>query len=120
MDGLVGPSLVPNVAACPNAEPAYYPAPTLDVLAQHGFWAFVEIEPHEWEKGKILRIVYPQGGGKRIYPATDFPPIIAQLRREALAKYGIGMPPRTPALAAPNRPAQPPSALVKAPRSQSP
>jgi hypothetical protein len=113
-DGLIGPTLVPNVAACPDAAPAYYPAPTLDALLQCGFWAFVEIEPHEWEKGKLLHVIYPNGGGRQIYPATDFAPIMAQIRHEAADKYGPEMAGETPVFAAPNRPAQPPSALVKA------
>jgi hypothetical protein len=57
-DGLVTPTLVPNVPKCPSAEPLSYPAPKLDVLAKYGFAMKLEIEPHEWESGKILRIIY--------------------------------------------------------------
>ncbi len=74
-----------------GVEPASYPAPTLDALSKYGFSAYVEIEPHEWERGKVLRIVYPDGKGKRIYPATDFAPIIAQINREVAEKYGPAM-----------------------------
>jgi hypothetical protein len=87
-DGLVTPTLVPNVSECAGAEPASYPVPTLDVLSKHGFCATVEIEPHEWEKGKILRIVYPDGRGKRILPERDFPQIMDHMRQEAAARYG--------------------------------
>ncbi len=87
-DGMVTPTLVPNVPACEGAEPASYPVPTLDVLSKHGFSVTVEIEPHEWEKGKILRIVYPNGRGKRIRPTEHFPQIMAHIRQEAAARYG--------------------------------
>ncbi len=88
-DGFVTPAL--PLAPPAGVEPASYPAPTLDALSKYGFSAFVEIEPHEWERGKVLRIVYPNGKGKRIYPATDFAPIIAQIDREVAKKYGPAM-----------------------------
>jgi len=87
-DGLVTPCLVPNLPACARAEPVSYPAPTLAALSQYGFAAMVEIEPHEWEKGKILRIVYPDRRGKRIRPDVHFTPIMAHIRQEAAQKYG--------------------------------
>ena len=87
-DGFVTPSLVPDVPGCTGAVPASYPAPTLDILWTYGFSASVETEPHEWEKGKILRIVYPQGHGTRIRPADHFAPIMAHIRQDAARKYG--------------------------------
>jgi hypothetical protein len=87
-NGLVTPILVPDVPGCAGAEPACYPAPTLDALSRYGFSAFVEIEPHELEKGKILRIVYPDGQGRRIRPDVHFAPIMRQIRQEAAARYG--------------------------------
>lgn len=87
-DGMVTPTLVPNVPTCPNAEPLSYPAPQLDVLAKHGFAMTLEIEPHEWESGKILRIAY--GGskpGKRINPERHFPVIMEYMRQAATALY---------------------------------
>lgn len=89
-DGYVTPVLVPNLPGI-TAEPASYPAPTLDGLSQYGIRAFVDIEPHEWERGKILRIVYPDGRGTRIYPAAHFAPIIAHIHQEITDKYGLGM-----------------------------
>jgi hypothetical protein len=66
-----------------------YPVPRLDGLAQYDFAAKVEIEPHEWESGKILRLVYcsdqPQ---KRIDPEEHFAVIMNDIRREAVAMYG--------------------------------
>jgi len=113
-DGLVGPSLVPNVRVCPDAQPAFYPAPSLEGLAKYGLSAFVEIEPHEWEKGKLLRVAYPQGGGKRIDPAVHFAPIMAHICQEAAEKYGPDMLGPTRAFAAQNRPPQP--VLAKTPK----
>ena len=86
--GFVTPILVPNVPGCSGAQPALCPAPRLDDLARYGFAAFSEIVPHEWEKGKILRIVYPNGGGDRIRPDLHYRPIMDEIRREAVARYG--------------------------------
>jgi len=88
-DGLVTPVLALDLPA--GAEPASYPAPTLETIAKYGFWAFVEIEPHEWERRKVLRIVYPNGKGKRVYPTAHFAPIMAHIQQEAAAKYGLDM-----------------------------
>ncbi len=90
-DGFVTPTLLPNVPGCAGAEPLSYPVPTLDALSRYGFRARVEIEPREWEKNRVLRIVYPHAKGKRVFPAEHFPTIMAQIRREAEAKYGREM-----------------------------
>jgi hypothetical protein len=90
-DGWITPTLIPNVPGCEGAEPISYPVPTLEALAKYGFAAHVEIEPREWEKNKVLRIVYPNGEGKRIIPAEHFPIIMAQIRKEGEAKYGAEM-----------------------------
>lgn len=90
-DGTVTPTLIPNVPECPDPEPVSCPVPTLDALADYGFSARVEIEPHEWERGKILRIVHEDKRAKRIEPAIHFAPIMAQIRREAEAMYGPEM-----------------------------
>ena len=86
--GYATPILVPNVPSCPGAEPVPYPVPTLQALPSYGFSAVVEIEPHEWEKNKILRIVYPEGQGERVRPDVHFAPIMLAIRREAAARYG--------------------------------
>jgi hypothetical protein len=84
-DGFVSPSLVPGLSECPDAKPALLPAPNPDV-SRLGFSYKHEIEPHEWEKGKLLRIVYPDGKGKRVEPLKHFPILLAHLEQEALAK----------------------------------
>jgi hypothetical protein len=90
-DGLVTPTLIPNVPGCEGAKPMSFPAPTLKALSQYGFAATVEIEPRVWERNKLLRIVYPNKEGKRIFPEEHFPRIMAQIRKEAEAKYGPEM-----------------------------
>ncbi|OHB62768.1 MAG: hypothetical protein A2Y76_04200 [Planctomycetes bacterium RBG_13_60_9] len=86
--GVAIPVLVPGITQCADAAPARYPAPTLDVLSRWGLAVEVEIEPHEWEKNKILRIVYPDGKGRRIRPDAHFAPILRSIRRDAIARYG--------------------------------
>jgi hypothetical protein len=86
--GYATPILVPNVPGCPGAQPVPYPAPTLRALSDYGFSAVVEIEPHEWEKNRILRIVYPDQRGRRIRPDEHFAAIMLDIRQEAAARYG--------------------------------
>ncbi len=62
--------------------------PRLDVLDQYDFAAKVEIEPHEWESGKVLRLVYGDQPQKRINPEKHFARILNDIRREAVARYG--------------------------------
>jgi len=87
-DGFVTPILVPNVPGCSGAQPAPCPAPRLEALSKYGFSVVPEIVPHEWEKTQILRIVYPDGGGNRIRPDLHYLPIMNEIRREAVARYG--------------------------------
>ena len=85
-DGMVSPVI--NETICPEAEPKLYPAPATDFLGEYGFSFSLEIEPREWEKDKILKIVYPEGGGSRIRPDKDFAAIMDAMRKEAVEKYG--------------------------------
>jgi hypothetical protein len=87
-DGLVTPTLVPRVAECPNAEPLSYPVPNLDVLTRHGFVLSLEIEPHEWERGRPLRIIYGDRPGTRVRPTRDFPIIMDYICQKAAARWG--------------------------------
>jgi len=86
--GFALPILVPSVPSCPGAEPAACPVPTLAGLSNYGFAAALEIEPHELVKNKILRIVYPDGGGRRIRPDAHFAAIMRHIRQEAAERYG--------------------------------
>jgi len=84
-DGYVSNPLVPDLDCCPNAKLKLLPAPDPDV-SEHGFSYKYEIKPKEWEKGKLLRIVYPEGKGKVVEPLKHFPVILAHLEQEAIAK----------------------------------
>jgi TPR repeat protein len=85
-DGFVSPTLVPGLKDCSAEGPISYPAPNLDFLSDYGFSIKYEIEPHEFEKGKLLKIVYPKGKGKKIEPEKHFPILIKQIEKEALAR----------------------------------
>jgi len=89
-DGMVTATLLPDISECKGAVPASYPAPRLDVLAQHGFSVKLEIEPHEWEKNAILAVAYPDAErrGKRVEPAVHFARIMEHIRRDAIRRYG--------------------------------
>lgn len=98
-DGSVTALIVPDLPECPDAEPVSYPAPTLDFLSEYGFAARFEIEPRELEKGKILKIVYPERKKrkKRLEPALHFAAIMERIRQDAARKYGAAMYPEPPA-----------------------
>ncbi len=89
-NGMVMPWLIPNVGACHGAAPKPYPVPTLAPLEEHEFHVTVEIEPREWERNEILRVVYPNPKGReaRIEPAKHFGAIIEDIRATAVERYG--------------------------------
>ncbi len=77
-DGFVTPTLVPGV--CEGAEPQSYPVPTLDKFHEYGFTMVLEVEPREFEKDKILKIIYPKGGHRRIRPTEHIPVVIDYIK----------------------------------------
>ncbi len=91
-DGFVTPYIVPSFADCQNAEALDYPVPDLAFLSVYGFSARLEIEPHEWEKDKIFKIISgtrnataePAQAGKadRIEPAIHFAPIMEYIKKQ--------------------------------------
>jgi hypothetical protein len=83
-DGFVTPILVPDV--CKDAKPQSYPVPALDRFNQYGFAMSFEVEPKEFEKNKILRIIYPDGNGKRIQFPKHFSQIMDHTKAEAVKK----------------------------------
>jgi len=89
-DGSVTPSLVPDICECEGAKAQPYRVPTLDCLRQYGFLMKLEIEPREWEKHRILSILYPdrETKGKRIEPVKHFAVIMSRIMEEAEKKYG--------------------------------
>jgi hypothetical protein len=84
-DGFVTPTVVPDMPQCPDVQPVSYPVPDLSLLEEYGFSMSMEIEPHEWEKTKILRVVQQE---KRINPQVHFPLFMDDIRRQATALYG--------------------------------
>jgi hypothetical protein len=87
-NGYITPTLIPEVSTCPDAQPLPYPVPRLDALAKHGFSMRMEIEPHEWEREKILHVVYGDQPEKRIIPEQHFALIMDDIRHQAVAMYG--------------------------------
>ncbi|MEN6307247.1 MAG: DUF4056 domain-containing protein [Anaerohalosphaeraceae bacterium] len=83
-DGHVTPVLVPGI--CEGATPLPYPVPGLELLNQYGFTMTFEVQPAEFEKDQILRIVYPDGGGKRIRFPDDLARIMESTRNEAIKR----------------------------------
>jgi hypothetical protein len=89
-DGSVTAWIIPSVSGCEAAEAQTYPVPNLDFLSEYGFSMKLEIEPREWEKGKILKAAYPDGKKrqKRIEPIVHFAPIMDHIKAQAAEKYG--------------------------------
>lgn len=85
-DGHVTPVLVPGICDC--AEPEPLPVPTTEILKKYGFSMKYEILPREWEKGKILKIAYPNGNGRKIEPEKHFPVIMDHITKVAVERYG--------------------------------
>ncbi len=84
-DGFVTPTLVPQMSECEDVEPQSYPMPDLELAESSGFSVKLEIEPREWEKGKILNIAKGTGQNKkrRIEPKADFGLLTAYMYRQA-------------------------------------
>jgi len=78
-DGMVTPMLVPGV--CEGAEAQSYPVPALEKFEKYGFKLRIEVEPREFEKGKVLKIIYPNGGPKRIRPVKHIGVIVEYIKK---------------------------------------
>jgi hypothetical protein len=87
-DGRVTPTLLPGVTQCPGAEPVSYPVPRLDALSRRGFQVTHEIEPREWERHKIFRVVFGDRRDRRIDPAIHLPRIMEYVEQAAAEKFG--------------------------------
>lgn len=86
-DGFVTPVLVPGL--CGNVTPKSYPIPKLDAFNRYGFKMSFEVEPREFEKDSIMRIVYPDGGGKRVNLPVYLPTIMEAVKKEALKRHYV-------------------------------
>lgn len=85
-DGYITPILVPGI--CDDAEPELLAAPTIDILSKYGFSMKYTIQPREWEKGKIFKVVYQNKKKRYILPDKHFPIIINHIKKEAVEKFG--------------------------------
>jgi hypothetical protein len=65
-------------------------APSTDFLNEYGFSMKFEIEPREWERRKILEIIYPQpdSADQRIDPRLHFVKILEHIKQADAQKYG--------------------------------
>ena len=88
-NGFVTPCVTPSFTKYDTTIIQSYPVPNLDFLSDYGFTVRLEIEPKEWEKGKILKIVYPEAKtrNKRICPVVHFAPIMDHIKKAAASKY---------------------------------
>ena len=116
-DGFITPWVVPEVAGCGDEPPMIYPVPDLSVPGEYQFSVKFEIEPREWERKEILRIVFPSGWKRssRIEPAKHFGPIMEYIRAQAIRRYGPYVDDRSlPPRATPQPPAVKPAATAGA------
>jgi hypothetical protein len=90
-DGFVTPTLVPGI--CEGEMPQSYPVPGLTSLKRLGFSMMFEVEPREFEKWDILKIVYPNNSRDRIELATHLPVIMAYIKQQSIKMGYNVMPP---------------------------
>lgn len=90
-DGYVTATVIPGLRQCGEVEAQSYPVQNLDSFTKLGFSIKFEIEPQEWEKDRILRIVYPDAGTRkgRVAPDAHFALIMKHIEEEAINKYGF-------------------------------
>jgi len=95
-DGFITPWILPVLSNCGGQEVQLYPIPDPDFLCEYGFSLKFEIEPREWEKGKILKIVYTEAKErrKRLEPAIHFSVIMDYIKKDAVRRFGhhVGSP----------------------------
>jgi hypothetical protein len=84
-DGYVTPRLIPSISRCEEATPQPCPVPNLDFLSRYGFSFGFRIEPREWEKDRILSVVYPDPDERKSWvdPIVSFPVIMDRIVKEA-------------------------------------
>ncbi len=84
-DGYVTPVIVPGI--CYGAKPEPLAVPTINTLAKYGFSMEHEIYPHEWERDKILRTIYPDGNAEKVKPDKHFARLMYHIKRQAVEEY---------------------------------
>jgi hypothetical protein len=90
IDGYVTPVIL--ALGCENQDdtPLEIKAPSTDFLNEFGFSMKFEIEPREWERHKILEIIYPEPDSavERIDPRLHFVKILEHIKQADAQKYG--------------------------------
>ena len=79
-DGIVAPWQVPGI--CLDAEAQDCPAPNLGFLNTYGFEVHIQIDPVEFQKGQIYKVLGLKHSD-RITPDIHFPIIIESIRKKA-------------------------------------
>jgi hypothetical protein len=90
IDGYVTPVTLPLGCSPENDAQLQIRAPSTDFLTDYGFTMKFEIEPREWERHKILEIIYPEpdSAGERIDPRLHFVKILKHIEQADAQKYG--------------------------------
>jgi hypothetical protein len=81
-DGYITPIVYKNRDSEPLKD---FPVPNLNAIEKDGFKIQVIIQPKEWEKGKILKIVEQE---RYISPEKDFPRIMQEIKEDGKRIYG--------------------------------
>jgi hypothetical protein len=83
LDNDISPCIVPGYT---NAPPITYPLPTLDGIEQYGIGVKYTVTSMFLENGTLKRIA---GTSDALEPLKDFKPIMENIQREGVEKYGF-------------------------------
>lgn len=84
-DGYVSPVIVPGI--CTGTRPKPLAIPAIRYLPIYSFSMKYEIYPKEWEKGRILSAIYPDGNGEVVEPERHFARLMFHIKRQAVNEY---------------------------------
>jgi hypothetical protein len=87
LDGYVSPWIVSGI--CEGDSIISYRVPDANFIEKYGFTIELEIEPRERIRGKILDVVYADGGGRRLKPDVHFAKIMDHIKGQAEKRYGF-------------------------------
>lgn len=89
-DGSVSPMVV-DCEECEGTVPEDLDVPNGGFVCRYGFSMNFWIEPHEWEKGAILDVVYSdyKEREERIFPSEHFTQVLDYIQESAEKKYGL-------------------------------
>jgi hypothetical protein len=90
-DGLITPFSVLGMPVCENSELKSLAIPDWDSISKYGFVVKLKIEPREWEKNKVLKIVYPkkESRKRRLEPKIHFPVLMHYIKNDAKSRRNI-------------------------------